>query len=145
MGTFASASRTTGANAARDAALNAVTATVNNGTLRIYSGTAPANADAALSGNTLLAQLTLGATAFGAAASGVATANAISADTSADATGTPTFFRLLQSNGTTVVYQGTAGASGQELNLSNLSGGQIVAGGSVSVTSLTVTQTASYA
>jgi hypothetical protein len=145
MGTFASASRTTGANAARDAALNAVTATVNNGSLRIYSGTAPANADGALSGNTLLAQLTLGATAFGAAASGVATANAISADTSADATGTPTFFRLLASNGTTVVYQGTAGASGQELNLSNLSGGQIVAGGSVSVTSLTVTQTASYA
>lgn len=145
MGTLASASRTTGANAARDAALNAVTATVNNGTVRIYSGTAPANADAALSGNTLLAQLTLGATAFGAAASGVATANAISADTSADATGTPTFFRLLASNGTTVVYQGTAGASGQELNLSNLSGGQIVAGGSVSVTSLTVTQTASYA
>lgn len=145
MGTFASASRTTGANAARDAALNAITATVNNGTLRIYSGTAPANADGALSGNTLLAQLTLGATAFGAAASGIATANAISADTSADATGTPTFFRLLASNGTTVVYQGTAGASGQELNLSNLSGGQIVAGGSVSVTSLTVTQTASYA
>jgi hypothetical protein len=145
MGTFASASRTTGANAARDAALNAITATVNNGSLRIYSGTAPANADGALSGNTLLAQLTLGATAFGTAASGVATANAISADTSADATGTPTFFRLLASNGTTVVYQGTAGASGQELNLSNLSGGQIVAGGSVSVTSLTVTQTASYA
>jgi hypothetical protein len=145
MGTFASASRTTGANAARDAALNAITATVNNGSLRIYSGTAPANADGALSGNTLLAQLTLGATAFGSAASGVATANAISADTSADATGTPTFFRLLASNGTTVVYQGTAGASGQELNLSNLSGGQIVAGGSVSVTSLTVTQTASYA
>jgi hypothetical protein len=145
MGTFASASRTTGANAARDAALNAVTATVNNGSLRIYSGTAPANADGALSGNTLLAQLTLGATAFGSASSGVATANAISSDTSADATGTPTFFRLLASNGTTVVYQGTAGASGQELNLSNLSGGQIVAGGSVSVTSLTVTQTASYA
>jgi hypothetical protein len=145
MGTFASASRTTGANAARDAALNAITATVNNGSLRIYSGTAPANADGSLSGNTLLAQLTLGATAFGSAASGVATANAISADTSADATGTPTFFRLLASNGTTVVYQGTAGASGQELNLSNLSGGQIVAGGSVSVTSLTVTQTASYA
>ena len=145
MGTFASASRTTGANAARDAALNAITATVNNGSLRIYSGTAPANADGALSGNTLLAQLTLGATAFGAAASGVATANAISADTSADATGTPTFFRLLASNGTTVVYQGTAGASGQELNLSGLTGGQIVAGNPVSVSSLTMTQTASYA
>jgi hypothetical protein len=144
MGTFATATRTTAINAARDAALNAVTATLNSGRLRIYSGTAPANADGTLSGNTLLAELTLNTTAFGAAASGVATANAITADTSADATGTPTFFRLFQSNGTTVVFQGTAGASGQELNLSGLSSGQIVAGGSVSVTSLTVTQAASF-
>jgi hypothetical protein len=144
MGTFASASRTTGSNAARDAAINAITATLNSGSVRIYSGTAPANADAALSGNTLLAQATLNATAFGAAASGVATAGAITADSSADATGTPTFFRLLTSGGT-VVYQGTAGASGQELNLADLSGGQILAGGSVSITSLTITQTASYA
>lgn len=145
MGTFASASRTTGANAARDAAINAITATLNSGSVRIYAGTAPANADAALSSNTLLAVLPLGATAFGAASGGVATANAITADTSADATGTPTFFRLLAADGTTVVYQGTAGAAGQELNLSGLSAGQIVAGGSVSVTSLTITQTASYA
>lgn len=145
MGTFTAATRTTGINAARDAALNAITPSLNGGSLRIYSGTAPANADAALSGNTLLAQATLGSPAFGAAASGVATANAITADSSADATGVPTFFRLLASNGTTVVYQGTAGASGQELNLSNLSGGQIVAGGSVSITSLTITQPASYA
>jgi hypothetical protein len=144
MGTFASASRTTGSNAARDAAINAITATLNSGSVRIYSGTAPANADAALSGNTLLAQATLNATAFGAASSGVATANSITADSSADATGTPTFFRLLTSGGT-VVYQGTAGASGQELNLADLSGGQILAGGSVSITSLTITQTASYA
>lgn len=144
MGTFASASRTTGANAARDAAIDAIAATANSGSLRIYSGTPPADADAALSGNTLLAQLTLGSTAFGAASSGVVTANAITADSSADATGTPTFFRILASNGTTVIYQGTAGASGQELNLSDLSSGQIVAGGSVSISSLTITQTASY-
>jgi hypothetical protein len=144
MGTFATAARTAGANAARDAALNAVTATLGSGRLRIYSGTAPANADGALSGNTLLAELTLNATAFAAAVNGVATANAITGDTSADATGTPTFFRLFQSNGTSVVFQGTAGASGQELNLSGLSGGQIVAGGSVSVSSLTITQAASY-
>lgn len=144
MGTFASASRTTGANAARDAAINAITATLNSGSVRIYSGTAPADADTALSGNTLLAQATLNATAFGAASSGVATAGAITADSSADATGTPTFFRLLTSGGT-VVYQGTAGASGQELNLSDLSSGQILAGGSVSISSLTITQTASYA
>lgn len=145
MGTFASASRTTGANAARNAAIDAILADANNGSLRIYSGTAPANADAALGGATLLAQLPLSADAFGDAVNGVATANAITADSSADATGTPTFFRLLASNGTTVIFQGTAGASGQELNLSDLSGGQIVAGGSVSVSSLTITQTASYA
>jgi hypothetical protein len=144
MGTFASATRTTGINAARDAAINAIAATLNSGRLRIYSGTAPADADTALSGNTLLAELTLNTTAFGSASAGVVTANAITADSSADATGTPTFFRLFQSNGTSVVYQGTAGASGQELNLSGLSSGQIVAGGSVSVSSLTITQGASY-
>ena len=144
MGTFSSATRTTGANAARDAALNAIAATLNGGTLDIYSGTAPANADGALSGNTLLATATLGSPAFGAASAGVITANAIAGDTSADATGPPTFFRLRASGGA-VVYQGTAGASGQELNLSGLSGGQIVAGGSVSISSLTMSQAASYA
>ena len=143
MGTFASATRTVGINAARDAAVNAVAATLNTGLLRIYSGTAPANADTALSGNTVLAELTLGNPAFGAASAGVVTANAITGDSSADATGTPTFFRLFTS-GSAVVYQGTAGASGQELNLSALSGGQIVAGGSVSVSSLTITQNASF-
>jgi hypothetical protein len=144
MGTFTSSAQTTGLNPGRNAALNAMTALVNSGSLRIYSGTAPANADAALSGNTLLAELPLNATAFGSAASGVATANAITADASADATGTPSFFRLLASGGSTVVFQGTAGASGQELNLSGLSGGQIVAGGNVSVSSLTITQPGSF-
>ena len=143
MGTFASATRTTGINAARNAAINAIAATLNGGKLRIYSGTEPANADAALSGNTLLAEPLLGNPAFGSAASGVVTATAITTDTSADATGVPSFFRLLTA-GDVVVYQGTAGASGAELNLSGLSGGQIVAGGSVIVSSLTMTQTASY-
>jgi len=143
MGTFASGSRTTGTNAARDAAVNAISATLNSGEVLIYSGTAPANADAALSGNTLLAQLTLNATAFGAAASGVATANAITGDTAADATGTPTFFRL-RTSGSTVVYQGTAAATGAELNLSGLTGGQILIGAPVSISSLTMAQTASY-
>ena len=145
MGTFTTARQTAGLTPARNAALDAMLSTAGNGSLRIYSGTAPADADAALSGNTLLAVLPLGATAFGAAVNGVATANAITADASADATGTPTFFRLLASDGTTVIFQGTAGASGQELNLSNLSGGQIVAGGSVSVSSLTITQPGSFA
>ena len=89
----------------RNRAADAVTARANNGSLRIYSGTPPADANAALSGNTLLAVPTFGATAFGAAASGVATANAITSDTSADNTGRPTFARALESDGTTVVFQ----------------------------------------
>lgn len=131
------------ANAQRNRAADAVTARCNSGVLRIYSGTAPATADTALSGNTLLAELTFGATAFGAAVNGVATANAITQDSSNDATGTPTFFRAFETGGSVLVFQGTAGASGQELNISGLVGGQIIAGGTTSISSLTYTQAAS--
>lgn len=124
-------------NAQASRAADAVTARCNNGSLRIYSGTPPANADAALSGNTLLATLTFGATAFGAASNGVATANSITADTNAAATGTATFFRALETGGSVVVFQGDVATTGAELNLSSTS---IVAGGTVSVTSLTYTQ-----
>ena len=124
----------------RNRAADAVTARANNGSLRIYGGTVPADANAALGGATLLAVLPLSATAFAAAVNGVATANAITADSSADATGTATFFRVLESDGTTPVFQGTVGTSGAELNLSSTS---VVAGGNVSVTSMTYTQAAS--
>ena len=127
-------------NAQRSRAADAVTARANGGRLRIYSGTAPADANAALSANTLLADLTMSPTAFGAAVNGVATANAITADSSADATGTATFFRVLESDLATVVYQGTVGTSSAELNLSSVS---IIANGPVSVTALTYTQAAS--
>jgi hypothetical protein len=124
-------------NAAASLAANAVTARCNSGFLRLYSGVAPANANAALSGNTLLAQLTFGATAFAAAVNGVATANAIGQDASNDATNTATFFRAFESDGTTVVFQGTVGTTGAELNLSSTA---IVAGGTTSVSSFTYTQ-----
>ncbi len=124
----------------RNRAADAVTARANSGLLNIYGGTVPASADAALSGNTLLASLPMSATAFGAAASGVATANAITTDSSADATGTATFFRVMEAGGTVVAFQGTVGTSGAELNLNNTS---IVATGTVSITSLTYTQSAS--
>ena len=129
--------------AARNAAADAVVDLVDvggAGSLRIYSGTAPADANAALSGNTLLAQLAMSATAFGSAASGVATAAAITQDSSADATGTATFFRILAGNGTTVVMQGEVGTSGANLNLNSVA---ISAGAAVSVSSLTYTQAGS--
>jgi len=128
--------------AAQNAAADAVVDLVDvggAGSLRIYSGTAPATANAALSGNTLLAQLTMSATAFGSASSGVATAAAITQDSSADATGTATFFRIL-SGGGTVVIQGEVGTSGADLNLNSVA---ISSGAAVSVSSLTYTQAGS--
>ena len=88
----------------RNRAADAVTPRANNGSLRLYSGTPPADANAALSGNTLLATLPMSATAFGAAVAGVATANALTAAVAA-ATGRPTFARIIESDGTTVVVQ----------------------------------------
>lgn len=122
--------------ARRNEALDAFLNNANSGKLRIYSGTQPANADTALSGNTLLAELTMNATAFGASASGVATANAITQDSAADATGTAAFFRLLESDGTTVVMDGSVGTTGADLNINSVA---IQSGAAVSVTAFTVT------
>lgn len=109
--------------------------------LNIYSGTPPADADAALSGNTLLAQMVCAATAFSgysdANPGGRATFAAISPDASADATGTAAFGRLLSQNAGVVVGQYTVGTSGSELNLNTVA---ISAGSTVSVTSATITQ-----
>lgn len=104
--------------------------------LRIYDGTPPADVDTALSGNTLLAQLTCNATFAPAASGGTLTLNAISDDTSADNTGTASFFRIYQSNGTTQVMQGSVGTSGADLNLNSVS---LSAGANVAVSSFVVT------
>jgi hypothetical protein len=117
-----------------DAAVNAVAALLNSGTLKIYQGTQPA-LDAAITGATLLATLTFGATAFGASSGGTATANAITSGTAA-ATGTAQFFALVKSDGTTVVATGTCGTTGADLNLSTTS---IVSGATVSCSSFTIT------
>lgn len=83
-----------------------------NGKIKIYSGTVPANADAALSGNTLLAELTMAATPFSGfsdtGTAGRATFGPISSDTSADNTGPATFYRYENAAGT-VRGQGTVG------------------------------------
>jgi hypothetical protein len=75
-------------NAAADAVVDLLDAGDTAAQLRIYSGTAPATVNDALSGNTLLAQLTMSDPEFGSAAAGEATAAAITQDSSADATGT---------------------------------------------------------
>lgn len=101
--------------------------------LRIYDGSRPATGGTA---TTLLAELVCNATFAPAAASGVLTLNAIASDSSANATGTASWFRIVQSNGTTHVLDGSVGTSGADLNLSSVS---IVATGSVAVTSFTIT------
>lgn len=112
----------------------------NSGKLRIYSGTRPATADTALSGNTLLAELTMGATAFPAASGGVLTANTVTSDPLADNTGTASFARLVESDGTTPVddfgVTTSAPANGTEVQLNTLA---IVQNAVVSCPSFTVT------
>lgn len=69
--------------------------------LRIYSGTQPAGGDA---GGTILAVLTCDVTAFAPAASaGVLTLNGVTADSAADATGSATYFRIVDSVGVWVM------------------------------------------
>jgi len=126
--------------ARRNARLDAGLDSLNGGTLRIYSGTPPANAEAALAGNTLLAQLTFGSPAFAAATGGTKTANAITADSNANGGATATFWRGLTS-GAAVIVQGTVGATGSGESL-ELNSTAISAGASVSVTSLVVTEAA---
>ena len=112
----------------------------NSGYIRFYNGTRPATGDTALSGNTLLATCRFGSTAFPAASSRVLTANAITGDTSAAATGVPTFARLFKSDGTTVLCDCSVGISGAEMIISTpLGDGTITATGPVNVASYTVT------
>ncbi|BBU22175.1 hypothetical protein [Mycobacterium xenopi] len=107
--------------------------------IRIYSGPPPANADASLSGNTQLAQLTCAATPIsgfsdtGSAAR--ATFGSISPDPSAAATGTATFFRILDSAGETVKCQGSVDTSNADMVLNTTA---ITAGSTVSITSATI-------
>lgn len=124
-------------NAAASAEVNALSALLNTGKLRIYSGTQPATVDTALGAAVLLAELTFAATAFGAGSNGVATAGTITGTSSAAASGTAAFFRLFQSDGTTAVCDGTVGLTGCDLNLNAV---VIAAGAAVSVTSMTITQ-----
>jgi len=127
-------------NTSANAAADAVAALMNSGYLKFYTTAQPATADTAVSGQTLLATLRFNATAFGSAVAGVATANAITSDTNAAATGTADWFRILKSDNSTVVMDGSLGTSGADINLATTS---IVAAGTVSVSAFTYTQSKS--
>ena len=121
--------------AIRNAMLDAVTTGAGGSALlRIYDGTRPATGGTA---TTLLAELTCNATFAAGASSGVLTLNSITQDSSANASGTATWFRIVKSDGTTFVMDGNVGTSGSDLNLTTTT---IVSTQPVSVTSFVITE-----
>jgi hypothetical protein len=125
------------ANSAVNVKCDAMTALLDNGYLRIYDGSQPATANTAISGQVLLAELRYDNPAFGAAVAGVAVSNSLISDNNANNTGTATWFRALQSDGTTPVMDGSVGLSDADLVLDNV---DIVAGAQVGVASHTHTE-----
>jgi hypothetical protein len=122
--------------AIRNARLDAITSAVGtSGKLRIYDGSQPTNVGTALGAQVLLADLALSSTFAPAASSGVLTANAITADASADATGTAAWGSLLTSANVRVV-DFTVGTSSSDMIIDSTS---ITAGQQVSCSSFVIT------
>lgn len=107
---------------------------LNSGTIQIRTGAQPTNVDDAAAG-TLLGTLGFSATAFGAPATGVVTAAAITSDTSADASGTAGHARLLTSVAA-IHSDATCGQGAGDFSFNN---SVIVAGGTIAVSALTLT------
>jgi hypothetical protein len=102
--------------------------------INIYQGTAPANANTAITTQNLLVSCVL-AGAFGTDTDGTLTLGTVNNGTAVTG-GTANFFRIFKSDGTTVVMDGSIGTSGADLNLDtttinitqtvNISGGTII-------------------
>ena len=131
-------------NEVAKAMADAFTTYVDGGTaalIRIYDGAQPTDPDTAIGAQVLLAELTMSATSFGAAADanpgGRITANAITDDSAANATGTAAWFRMVTQNAGNTICDGSVGTSGADMNLNTTS---IVVNATVSITSMIVTQ-----
>jgi hypothetical protein len=101
--------------------------------IRLYDGTQPTNANTAISTQTLLVSLTI-AGGFGTDSNGTITLGAVTSGTAA-ASGTASFFRIVKSDGTTVVMDGSVGTSGSDLNLNTTT---IASSQTVSITAGTI-------
>lgn len=124
---------------ARNNMLDGITSAVGSaGILRIYDGTGgrPANVAAGIGTNNVLAELTCGTPFAGAASLGVLTLTVPITDTSANATGTASWFRIWQSNGTTAVLDGNVGTATADLIMSTVSFQQFA---TISITAFTIT------
>ena len=121
------------ANATANGQGDNLSARLNNGYLRIYTGTQATNANTALGSQVLLAELRFNATAAPATVNGVVTFIAITSGTAGN-TGTATWFRALASDGTTAVLDGSVDIAANTPNLA-LSAVAISSGATVSVSS----------
>lgn len=118
---------------------DAITAAIGSGAkIRIYSGTRPVHVSDAITG-TLLAEATGGTPFAPSASSGVLTANPVTGDSAADASGTATHFRIFKSDGTTAVLDGsvTATGGGGDMTMPSTT---ITAGEPVAVSSIIITE-----
>jgi hypothetical protein len=121
--------------AVRNARLDAIETTIGTApVLRILTGAVETNLGDADSG-TLLAELTLPSDWMAAAASGAKAKSGTWQDTSANASGTPGHFRLLNSGATTVHMQGTCGVGSGDLSFDTT----VSLGGTVTVSTFTLT------
>lgn len=107
------------------------------GRINVYSGSQPATPDTAASG-TLLGTLTLSSDAFAAAASGGIALNAVTSDTSVDATATAGWFRFYRTGDTAPGSTGNGttdrrldGTIGSDMAIDNAS---LVATGTLALT-----------
>jgi hypothetical protein len=117
-----------------------------DGAISFYTGSQPASANDDVSG-TLLGTVTFSADWIGAFASGTGTLGAITSDGAADASGTPGWFRMHNvsegpggSSSTKKRIDGSVGTSGADINFNTVTW---VAGGTIAISSLTITIPAS--
>lgn len=121
-------------NGTRDAQQQGLITYASTGCLiRLYNGTQPANANTAISTQTLLVTLTISG-AFGTDSNGTLTLGSVTNGT-AVASGNADFFRIFKSDGTTVVMDGSVGTSGADLNLNTTT---VASGQTVSITAGTI-------
>lgn len=132
------------ANGTAQNQLSALKTYIDGGTaaiIEIYDGTQPTDADTAVGAQTKLATLTMDATAFGsvsdATPGAIMTAASITPDSSADDTGTASWFRMLTQAGGTTILDGSVGTSSADLVMNTTA---ITSGSQVEISSLTITQ-----
>ncbi len=124
----------------RNGRIDQFTTALNGGSIKLYDGAQPANAGVAVGAQVNGATLTLSATAAPASSGGTTSLNAITSGV-CSATFTPTWARLLASNGTTVVADCSVGILATSSDIT-IPGASISSGTTVSMSSFTVSEAA---